>query len=144
MKKSLLITAILVLNFSVFAQNTIEEISGFYELTYDLTNALIIDKLTLNADGSFDFHTYEKIEKRHIPEGNKYGKGTWRADRNLIYFTTTEADFYEKYTLDFNNTKARFFTKSPRDSSDRDIKTTIQFYESEISWIVKRKLLKKD
>jgi len=125
MKKSLLITVILALNFSVFAQNTVEDISGVYELTYDLTNALIIDRLILNADGSFDFHEYENIKKRLIPEGNNYGKGTWSIDKNLIYFTTTQSDFAEKYTLNFNNTKARFITKSPRDTSDREIKTAI-------------------
>ena len=43
--------------------------------------------------------------------------------------------FDEKYTLDFTNSKARFVTKSPRDKSDKIIKTQLKFLESEIFWM---------
>ena len=144
MKKSILIVFIMALNFSVHAQATAENVSGVYGLTYDATNALIIDTLTLNADGTFEFHEYDKHENGIPPERNKYGKGNWRLDKTEITFTTGEIDFDEKYTLDFNETKARFITKSPRDNSDREIKTSIQFYKSELSWVVKRLLVEMD
>lgn len=142
MTKSVLIAFILTINFSTHAQTTTEEISGVYEVTYDATNALIIDKLTLNADGTFDFHQYDKHDNGIPPERNLYGRGTWRADKKLIYFFADKTDFDEKHTLDFNSTKARFITKPPRDNSDREIKTSIQFYDSEIFWITGRTLLK--
>jgi hypothetical protein len=144
MKKSVLIAFIIALNFSANAQTTAENSSGLYEVTYDSTNALIIDKLTLNSNGTFEFHQYDKHDNGIPPERNHYAKGTWELDKNLITFAASESDFDEKYTLDFNNTKARFITKSPRDTSGREIKTSIQFYESEIFWIMKRILLKTD
>ncbi len=144
MKKSVLIVLIIALNFSINAQTNAEDVSGVYKVTYDATNALIIDELTLNVDGTFIFHQYDKHENGIPPERNHYAKGIWKLDKNLITFTASESDFDEKYTLDFNNTKARFITKSPRDISGRDIKTSIQFYESKIFWIIKRMLLKTD
>jgi hypothetical protein len=144
MKYSILVVILIVLNFSAIAQTTAVDISGTYKVTYDATNALIVDSLILNSDGTFEFHEYDKHDEGIPPERNKYAKGTWKVEKTLIYFTTTKSDFDDKYTLDFNNTKARFITKSPRDTSDRNIKTSIQFYQSEISWITKRTLLKMD
>lgn len=120
-----------------------QDVVGNYEVRYESSNALTIDKLILNADGTFVFHEYDKHDGGIPPERNKYGKGTWKLDKNLIYFTTDKSDFDEKHTLNFNTTKARFISKSPRDKSNRDIKTSIRFYESEIFWISGRTLLKK-
>jgi len=53
----------------------------------------------------------------------------------VSFITNEEKDFDEKYTLDFNASKARFITKPSRDKTDRIIKTRLKFYESEIFWI---------
>ena len=132
----------IVLNSSVFAQTSMEIISGEYEVTYNSSNSLIVDKLTLNPDGTFVFHEYDKHDNGVPPERNKYGKGTWHVEKNIISFTTSKADFDEKYTLDFNTSTARFITKLPRDNSNRDIKTSLKFFNSEIPWITGRTLLK--
>ncbi|HLT34534.1 MAG TPA: hypothetical protein VKZ98_12125 [Aquaticitalea sp.] len=131
-----------VLNFSMTAQTTIEDVAGFYEVTYDANNALIIDKLILNADGTFVFHEYDKHDLGIPPERNKYAKGTWKLEKNLILFTSGENDLDEKHTLNFNKSKARFISKPSRDTSSRDIKTSIRFIQSEIAWITGRTLLK--
>ncbi len=120
----------------------INSLIGTYEMRLEAINALIIDKLTLNPNGTFEFYEYDNHEKGIPRERNKYSKGTWKVDKNIIIFTTSKSDFDEKYTLNFNNTKARFITKSPRDTSGRDIKTSIQFYDSDIFWITGRTLFK--
>lgn len=141
--KKLLLTA-LILSTPIFAnaQTTTEEFSGVYAVTYQTTNSLIVDTLTLNTDGTFVFHEYDKHDNGLPPERNKYAKGTWRADKKLIYFFADKTDFDEKHTLDFNSTKARFIDKSLKDKSNRDIKISIRFYESDIFWITGRTLLK--
>ena len=136
-------TLILIFTCSVYAQS--KAIAGNYEKTHDNEQGIISYKLSLNPDGTFIFHVYDKIFERISQERNKYGKGTWKAEKNLIYFSSDEqSDFNDKYTLDFSNTKARFITKSPRDKSDRVIKTSILFYESDIFWIKRWKLFKNE
>jgi hypothetical protein len=100
-------------------------------------------KLTLNQDGTFIFHSYSN-NKQGIPnEVNKYGKGKWTIKNNIITFLSNkEKDFDEKYTLDFNNSKARFVTKSPRDKTDQIVKTRVVFLESEIFWMNRIEMLK--
>lgn len=142
MKKSLLFIFLLSFNFTVFAQLTKEDVSGSYTLKSEMSNAILIDTLTLNLDGTFTFHEYDKHDRGIPPERNKYAKGTWSIVKKLVYFTTTASDFDKKHTLDFNNTKARFISKSPRDQSSRNIKTSLRFYESEIFWIKSRTLFK--
>jgi hypothetical protein len=93
-------------------------------------------KLTLNQDGTFLFHSYVKMQGGIPPEVNKYGKGKWSAKDNMITFSSDKnEDFDVKYTLDFNNSTARFVTKNPRDKSDKVVKTKLQFLESEIAWM---------
>jgi len=60
----------------------------------------------------------------------------------LISFYTETSDLNDNFTLNFTGTKARLITKSPRDPSDRVIKTALSFYKSEISWIIGMTLLK--
>ena len=93
-------------------------------------------ELTLNQDGTFTFHYYSKIKQGIPPVINEYGKGNWTIMNNIIsFFSDNQKDFDEKYTLDFTNTKARFVTKSPRDTSDKAIKTQLRFLDSEILWM---------
>ena len=129
---------------TVFGQS--EAIAGNYLKKYEHDDKVLMYKLVLNIDETFTFHQYDKnysLTPDKTNERNKYGKGTWKADKNLVYFyTDQELDLDEKCTLDFSNTKARFITKSPRDKSDRVIKTSLLFYESDILWVKSWNLLK--
>ena len=78
------------------------------------------------------------------PIANKYGKGAWKTeikkkfstDYILVSFLTEDGKhFDEKHTLDFNNTKARLITKSPRNKTSTEFKEKLQFYRSSIFWI---------
>jgi hypothetical protein len=99
--------------------------------------------LILNDDGTFLYNFYRDIVGELNPEENFYGKGTWKAEKNLIFFyTNKETDLDEKYTMDFTNSKARHIAKSPRDKSDKVVKTTLRFYESDIFHIKGLELFK--
>lgn len=137
---NVLILFVVTLNFSILAQT--ENISGDYELKVEATDGLIISKLTLNTDGSFFFHEYNDLKQRLIQESNKYAKGTWKANKKIISFFANPSDLDEKYTLNFDASKARFISKSPRDISAREIKTSLQFYDAEIFWITGRTFYK--
>lgn len=134
--KLLITTLILISNLTLFAQSN--QFAGDYQRSLSDTEGkhIIEYKLTLNQDGTFLFHSYTKIQGGVPSEVNKYGKGKWGAKNNLITFSSNkQEDFDEKYTLDFNNSTARFITKNPRDKSDQIIKTKLLFLESEIFWI---------
>ena len=133
---------IIIFSLSINSSAQLEHIIGNYEIKYETTNGLIIYKLALNADRTFMFHSYSYIDQKIEPKDeNLYAKGTWNCDKNLIFFSAGSNDFDDKHTLDFNNTKARFISKSPRDKSDREIKTSILFYESEF-WMTGNRLVK--
>jgi hypothetical protein len=133
--KILITTLLLISNFALFAQSG--QFSGEYTRSLSEEGKHIIEyKLTLNQDGTFLFHSYTKMQGGRPPEVNKYGKGKWSAKDNMITFSSDKKeDFDTKYTLDFNNSIARFITKSPRDKSDKIVKTKLQFLESEIGWM---------
>ncbi|WP_452220548.1 hypothetical protein [Lacinutrix salivirga] len=142
MKKAIVLFQLIVLT-SIFSSAQIASISGSYSLISSNSENLK-RTLLLNADGTFEFHNYEYHAQGIPPEKNSYGKGAWVSNKNIISFFAEESDFNEKFTLDFNNTKARFHTKSPRDKSNRNIKTTIRFYNTEIFWIKGMTLVKTD
>lgn len=131
--KLIFCTLFLISNLTLFSQSN--NFDGDYYRSLGNEEVHFIEyKLTLNQDGTFFFHSYD----RHgvLPVVNKYGKGKWIAKGKVITFSTNkQKDFDWKYTLDFNNSKARFVTKHPRDKTDRIIKTKLQFFESEIFWI---------
>jgi hypothetical protein len=133
--KLLITTLLLISNFALFAQSN--QFSGEYTRSLSEEGKHIIEyKLTLNQDGTFLFHSYTKMQGGRPSEVNKYGKGKWVAKDNMITFSSDKKeDFDTKYTLDFNNSTARFITKSPRDKSDKIVKTKLQFLESEIGWM---------
>jgi hypothetical protein len=133
--KILITNLLLISNFALFAQSG--QFSGEYTRSLSEEGKHIIEyKLTLNQDGTFLFHSYTKMQGGIPPEVNKYGKGKWVAKDNMITFSSDKKeDFDAKYTLDFNNSTARFVTKNPRDKSDKIVKTKLQFLESEIGWM---------
>ena len=131
----LLITFLLIFNLTLFAQS--KNFAGDYSRSLGEKGKHIIEyKLTLNQDGTFLFHSYTKIQGGIPPEVNQYGKGKWSEKDNLITFSSNkQEDFDERYTLDFNNSKARFVTKNSRDKSDQIVKTKLTFLDSEIAWM---------
>jgi len=133
--KQLLTILFLTISLTLFAQT--EKYVGNYIAHFDFNeNGTITYTLILKPDGTFTFHNYRKISAKN-PEENSFGQGTWKVEKdNVLYFytdTTTELD--EKNTINFTNTKARFITKSPRDKSDKIVKTKLKFYDSEIPWV---------
>ena len=143
MKQLLLMLLVLTTaTITTIAQNEVEDVAGTYEIKHVASNGLIIYTLNLNSDGTFIFHSYEKHDGGIPPERNSYAKGHWTLGKKIVSFTTASMDFDEKFTLDFNNSKARFIIKHPRDKSDKDIKTALQFYESDIFWIQSMKIFK--
>lgn len=133
--KLLTTTLFLIFSLTVFAQSN--QFVGEYNRKLSENEKHIIEyKLTLNQDGTFVFHSYSKMQGGVPPEVNKYGKGKWTSKDNMITFSTNkQEDFDEKYTLDFNNSTARFKTKNPRDKSDQIVKTRLTFLESGIPWM---------
>lgn len=138
----LLTFLILVSSLTTFAQTN--KVIGDYKLAIETTDNNAFEyQLTLSQDGTFSFHYYSKIKNGTPPEVNKYGKGKWTVENNLIsFFADKQKDIDEKNTLDFSNSKARFITKSPRDKTDQIIKTRLQFLKSEIFWMARIEIFK--
>lgn len=110
---------------------------GTYTHSIGKNSAHSIDyNLTLNTDSTFVFHSFSNNAKGIPPEVHIYGKGHWKAVKNIISFSTNvDQEISQKYSLDFNATKGRYITKSPRDKSDREVKTRLQIYESNIRFL---------
>jgi hypothetical protein len=140
--KLIITTFLFVFSLALSAQSS--QFAGDYTRSLGEEGKHIIEyKLTLNPDGTFLFHSYSKIKGGIPPEVNKYGKGKWTSKDNMITFSSNkQQDFDEKYTLDFNNSIARFVTKNPRDKTDRVIKTKLTFVQSEIPWLQKLDIFK--
>ena len=123
-----------IISLNVFSQS--EEFAGKYVWISNNTNANFKYTLTLQPDGTFTLHSYTYHLQANTPESNQYGKGTWTATKKILSFTTnSNTDFDNIYTLDLNNSKARYISKSPRDKSNSVVKTKIKFYASNIGWI---------
>jgi hypothetical protein len=140
--KQLLLITFSILSFGVVAQS--EKYAGKYEIVHKATNANISYDIVLNPNGTFLFHSFRQVFTAESKEENSYGKGVWKPQKNnLIYFFTNHKnDLDDTHTLNLNNTKARFISKSPRDKSDRVIKTALKFYESEVPWVKGMELFK--
>lgn len=127
-----------------FSQTT--TYTGVYEMRYELSNGGLLERtLSLNLDSTFLFHQFKKLDTSQ-PEENKYAKGVWKVEKeNIIYFYTDQnTDLDETHSLNFNNTKARYHSKSKRDKSGRLIKKTLNFFASDIFWVKSMKLTKKE
>lgn len=132
--KLILAALLLILKLNLFAQSN--QFAGDYTRSLSGEDHKIEYQLTLNPDGTFEFHYYSNIQGRTPQEVNKYAKGKWNAKDNLITFSSDKkTDSDEKYNLDLNNSTARFITKNPRDKSDKIVKTKLQFLESEIGFM---------
>lgn len=88
--------------------------------------------LTLNSNGTFLYHFFRDVSaiSKGSAKENYYGKGTWVLEGNIITLFSKETDINEQYTVNLNQSKARYISKSPRDTSDKIVKTALRFYAS--------------
>jgi hypothetical protein len=138
MKKIILILLVLFQGFA-FSQ------SGTYTMGNPSSNGTIVKwTLTLNPDGTFLYHFLRDLSatSKYSTEENFYGKGTWKLNKKIIEFSADSTDFNEKFTVNLNNAKARYITKSPRNISTKVIRTGLRFYASENSYIKGLQLFK--
>jgi len=138
------IFTILILVSSLTSFSQTDKVIGDYKRVIEsIENNILEYELTLSQDGTFLFHYYSNIKQGIPPEVNKYGKGKWTLENNVIsFFSDKQKDIDNKNTLDFTNSKARFIIKSPRNKTDEIIKTRIQFLKSEIFWMEKIEIFK--
>lgn len=138
------IFTILILISSLVSFSQTDKLIGDYKLAIETTDNNAFEyQLTLSQDGTFFFHYYSSIKQGNPAEVDKYGKGKWTLENNVIsFFSDKQKDIDEKNTLDFTNSKARFITKSPRDKTDQIIKTKLQFLKSEIFWLERIEMFK--
>jgi hypothetical protein len=142
--KKLFLLLLLTIGFSVSAQT--ENYAGTYILHLDGKDGSILDyTLHLNTDNTFQFTSFQKlIDIRGEHDKYNYGKGTWKVENKIIKFTTEKANLDEKHKLNFSGSTARLIKKSPRDTSEKVVPTSLQFYKSEIFWIANLKLILKE
>lgn len=138
--KYLLLFLFVTLNFGGSAQT--EDYTGIYTFYVKAVKGEIIDyQLQLNYDNTFLFKSYTN---NNTNEYYKNGKGTWKVENKIIKFTTEKTDLDEKHTLNFTGSTARLNKKSPRDTTEKVVPTSLQFYKSEIFWIANLKLILKE
>ena len=142
--KKLFLLLIITIGFSLSAQT--ENYAGTYILHLEGKDGNILDyKLQLNQDNTFMFVSFQKLlDTRGEHDKYSYGKGTWKVENKIIKFTTEKMDLDEKHTLNFSGSTARLIKKSPRDTSEKVVPTSLQFYKSEIFWIANLKLILKE
>ena len=142
--KSLVLLIFTALYLNLSAQT--EDYTGTYVLHLDGKDGSILDyKLLLNTDNTFQFTSFQKlIDIRGEHNKYNYGKGTWKVENKIIKFTTEATDLDEKHTMNFSGSTARLIKKSPRDTSEKVVPTSLQFYKSEIFWIANLKLMLKE
>lgn len=140
--KSIFTILLLISNLILFSQ--VDKVVGNYKFKVGNGDSALSEyELTLNQDGTFFFHYHSNIKRGNPPEVNQYSKGKWTIENNVIsFFSDKQKDLDEKYTLDFTNSKARFIIKSPRDTTNQIIKTSLQFLKSDIFWIARIKMFK--
>jgi hypothetical protein len=133
---------ILLLITSLGTNAQTEDFSGTYVFYNKSLKGEIVDyKIQLNEDQTFIFTSYVY---NGMNEYRSNGKGTWKVENKTLKFTTEPADINKEYTLNFTGTTARVIKKSPRDTSDKVVPTTLQFYKSEIRIVENLKLLLKE
>ena len=139
--KHILSILFLLLSLNQYSQSN--EYIGEYEFYRGNNDSFFFKTyLTLNADGTFFIFSESYVEERFLRERMEYGKGTWTSDKQLIFLKAKESDIDDKHVLNLNNTRLRYDTKSPRDKSNRDIKTSVRIIESENTVLKGRTLIK--
>ncbi|NND16554.1 MAG: hypothetical protein HKN89_09560 [Eudoraea sp.] len=149
--KRILVFLLLLWGTGLYAQ--IDQIPGTYFKHLGEESHFFEYTLTLNENGTFLFHSYGNSKVSDPAVDHKYGKGKWTIEMKKNFSTNTfiisfsadsVTDFDQKYTLDFNGSKARFISKSQRDITDKVVPIRLQFFESNIFWMERIDIHKKD
>ncbi|MGB5498752.1 MAG: hypothetical protein WBM77_07470 [Maribacter sp.] len=143
MKIILFLVVITSIPFGVCGQEN--QIAGEYGKSSDPIHKHVVEwTVQLKDDGTFSYNFYRHLSCDSCEEENFSGKGTWTAEEKLITFETDVAkDLDSTYTMNFTNTKARFQSKSARNTSNKVIPDVLIFYESPLPEIQGLKLQKK-
>lgn len=120
----------------------VQEIAGEFEKKSRTSIVL----LKLYPSGTFQFDSYTKGLKAGTPaEPSISGIGTWSAENDVIYFATNpDTDIDHNYTLNFNDTKAKFKNESSKDLPSEKATVRLEFLESGIFWINGMQLKKRN
>ena len=142
--KNIFLILILLFHLTIYSQ--VDYATGDYQISFKSKNGDLNQwELILSEDGTFLFYYYSNVKFEIPNEKNMYGKGKWTIKNNLISFIANkEKDLDEKYTLNFNNSKARFIIKSERNKTNEIIKTRIKFLESDIFWMKGTEIFKRE
>lgn len=110
-----------------------QDIAGEYETKSRSVRYL----LKLYTSGAFHFDSYNNGLKQGLPaEPSISGRGTWSAENDVIYFgTNPDTDTDHNYTLNFNDTKAKFKNESSKNLSNEKAIAKLEFFESGVFWI---------
>lgn len=118
------------------------DIAGEYEKLSKTGSVQFLLKLHPNGTFHFDSYSIKQIEGNLRINGNltaetsMSGRGKWRADNDVIYFgTDRDSDIDYNYTLNFDDTKAKYKNESSKNSSDEQPIAKLEFFESGIFWI---------
>jgi hypothetical protein len=139
--KNLILSIFLVVPFLISAQA--ETHADLYNQVINTDDGVsILYSMELKKDGTFTFRFLRQLSKSQ-PKENKYAKGTWSiGSNNVLEFKTNTSEMDEKYTLNLNDTKARYISKSSRNLSKGEFPNYLQFYDSSISWVKSMKLVR--
>lgn len=134
--KKLILFLTIIFSFKLSAQE--QTIAGTYAIKSISDDGKIEWVLNLNLDKTFTFY-FNRALKSHKkaelcigkpdPRNHQAAKGTWTTKKNYVYFHTQESDLDSTFNLDFNNYKAVYKSKHPRDQSDRVIIPHLIFLE---------------
>jgi hypothetical protein len=108
------------------------DIAGEYETKSGAVRYL----LKLYPSGAFHFDSYNEFKQGLPAEPSISGRGTWNAENDVIYFRTNpDTDLDHNYTLNFNDTMAKFKNDSSKNVSNEKAIAKLEFFESGIFWI---------
>ncbi len=108
------------------------DIAGEYETKSE--SGIVL--LKLYPSGAFHFDSYNNGFQGLPAEPSISGRGTWRAENDVIYFVTNpDTDIDYNSTLNFNDTKAKFKNDSSNNISNEKAIAKLEFFESGIFWI---------
>uniref|UniRef100_UPI0040484997 hypothetical protein n=1 Tax=Mariniflexile sp. TaxID=1979402 RepID=UPI0040484997 len=101
--KNLFLIVTFTFSFATFAQS--ESFVGNYTRIPNLADGTKMKwTLSLNADGTFLYNFYRDIAGKMNPAENFYGKGSWKAEKYVVYFfANKETDMDDIHTKNFNN-----------------------------------------
>lgn len=120
---------ILLMAFCLHSYAQSHEITGEYATTQGSVHYL----LKLHPNGTFHFDSYNKGFHGLPAEPSIGGRGTWSVENGVIYFgTDPEQDIDHNYTLNFNNTKAKYTVRFSEDAANENAADKLEFLQTGI------------